>query len=203
MNLLSLRAYARHRGVTLRAVQKAIESGRIATVKDDKGRPKIDQAAADKSWQEMTDPAMQREKPAAAAPPSPAPEPTRQASSTRGDYPDDQDPDYSNDDPDDESGEEADGPGAVFARARAKKEKFKAELERLNYLKRAGELVEVEKVKSETFNLTRKTRDALLNVPSRIASELAAESDPVQIHNILTEAIVRALEELVSASGSK
>lgn len=200
MNLLSLRAYAKHRGVTLRAVQKAIESGRILTVKDDQGRPKINPEESDKRWAEMTDPAMQREKPATAAP---APEPVRQASPTRGDYPDDQDPDYSNDDPDDESGEEADGPGAVFARARAKKEKFKAELERLNYLKRAGELVEVEKVKSETFNLTRKTRDALLNVPSRIASELAAESDPVQIHNILTEAIVRALEELVSASGSK
>ena len=195
MKYLSLRAYAKHRGVTLRAVQKAIESGRILTVKDDQGRPKINPEESDKRWAEMTDPAMQREKPAASAATPAAP--------TRGDYPDDQDPDYSNDDPDDESGEEADGPGAVFARARAKKEKFKAELERLNYLKRAGELVEVEKVKSETFNLTRKTRDALLNVPSRIASELAAESDPVQIHNILTEAIVRALEELVNASGSK
>jgi hypothetical protein len=34
MSAVSLRAYAKHRGVTLKAVQKAIESGRIHTNAD-------------------------------------------------------------------------------------------------------------------------------------------------------------------------
>jgi hypothetical protein len=43
---VSLRAYARHRGVTLAAVQKARRTGRIPTLAD--GR--IDLAAADAAW---------------------------------------------------------------------------------------------------------------------------------------------------------
>jgi hypothetical protein len=49
MALISLRAYARHRGCTIRAVQKAIESGRISTID---GR--IDPVAADADWRRNT-----------------------------------------------------------------------------------------------------------------------------------------------------
>ncbi|WP_341238034.1 hypothetical protein [uncultured Limnobacter sp.] len=45
------REYARHRGVTLRAVQKAIESGRIVLDEN----KKIDAAQADKDWVLNTD----------------------------------------------------------------------------------------------------------------------------------------------------
>lgn len=55
--LLSLRAYAKHRGVTLKAVQEAIEYGRIQ-----KTDGKIDPTTADKEWQEKTNPAMARGK---------------------------------------------------------------------------------------------------------------------------------------------
>lgn len=55
--LLSLRAYAKHRGVTLKAVQEAIEYGRIQ-----KTNGKVDPIAADKEWQEKTNPAMARGK---------------------------------------------------------------------------------------------------------------------------------------------
>ncbi len=60
--LFGLREYARHReahglpGITLRAVQKAIESGRITTVVDEKGKPKIDAEVADIQWGRNTDP---------------------------------------------------------------------------------------------------------------------------------------------------
>ncbi len=47
---MSLREYARHRGVALSAVQKAISSGRISTLAD--GR--IDPAAADAAWAQNT-----------------------------------------------------------------------------------------------------------------------------------------------------
>jgi hypothetical protein len=44
---LSLRKYALHRNVSLRAVQKAIASGRIQTTPDGK----IDPASADALWE--------------------------------------------------------------------------------------------------------------------------------------------------------
>jgi hypothetical protein len=50
--LLSRREYAAHRGVTVAAVQKAVETGRIS-LKDGK----IDPEKADKEWAENTNPA--------------------------------------------------------------------------------------------------------------------------------------------------
>jgi hypothetical protein len=50
--LVSIREYARRRGVSDTAVHKAIESGRITTVSG-----KIDPEAADKQWAENTNPA--------------------------------------------------------------------------------------------------------------------------------------------------
>ena len=54
---LSIRAYAKHRGVSDRAVRKALESGRIE--KDEQGL--IDPEKADTAWEKHTDPAMQRQ----------------------------------------------------------------------------------------------------------------------------------------------
>jgi len=55
---VSLREFARRRGVELRAVQKAIESGRVTAVKrDEKGRlAAIEVAAATMQWDTNTDP---------------------------------------------------------------------------------------------------------------------------------------------------
>ncbi len=50
MSTLSMRAYARHRSVTLAAVQKAVESGRIS-IQPDGG---IDPELADCQWEENT-----------------------------------------------------------------------------------------------------------------------------------------------------
>src|ERR1700689_3343574 len=59
---MSLRAYARHRGVSLRAVQKAIASGRISARADGL----LDAATADANWARNTAP---RPIPASKAPP--------------------------------------------------------------------------------------------------------------------------------------
>ncbi len=59
MPFLTLRGYARHRGVSLTAVQKAIKDGRIKTSKK-KGKVGIDSESADKAWDATTDPAKQR-----------------------------------------------------------------------------------------------------------------------------------------------
>jgi hypothetical protein len=66
MAAISLRAYAKHRGVTLKAVQKAIESGRILPNADGK----IDPERADADWARNTGPKVRRTSgPAAPAPP--------------------------------------------------------------------------------------------------------------------------------------
>ena len=54
---LSIRAYARHRGITDGAVRKAIKAGRITKNKNDK----IDSELADKQWLKNTDPAQVKE----------------------------------------------------------------------------------------------------------------------------------------------
>lgn len=71
MPVLSLRAYAKHRGVSLAAVQKAIRSGRIATNADGM----IDSDRADTEWNAKTRPGQRRVK--KEAPAAPIPEPFR------------------------------------------------------------------------------------------------------------------------------
>jgi pyruvate/2-oxoglutarate dehydrogenase complex dihydrolipoamide acyltransferase (E2) component len=68
MPLLSLRAYAKHRGVSLAAVQKAIHSGRITPTADGL----IDSDRADAEWNAKTRPGQRQPKAAAAVPREPA-----------------------------------------------------------------------------------------------------------------------------------
>jgi hypothetical protein len=58
MPVLSLRGYAKHRGVSLTAVQKAIHSGRIATTSEGL----IDSDRADAEWTAKTRPGQRRAK---------------------------------------------------------------------------------------------------------------------------------------------
>jgi len=68
MPLLSLRAYAKHRGVSLAAVQKAIHSGRITPNADGL----IDSDRADAEWAAKTRPGQRRTRPAPPAAREPA-----------------------------------------------------------------------------------------------------------------------------------
>ena len=70
MPVLSLRAYAKHRGVSLTAVQKAIRSGRIATTSEGL----VDSDRADAEWTAKTRPGQRRAK---QAPPPVVREPER------------------------------------------------------------------------------------------------------------------------------
>lgn len=55
------------------------------------------------------------------------------------------------------------------------KENYLAKLRKLEYEKKAGNVVEVEPLKKILFELWRQERDALLNLPSRIGAVIAAE----------------------------
>jgi phage terminase Nu1 subunit (DNA packaging protein) len=62
-----------------------------------------------------------------------------------------------------------------------------------NRLKR-GRLVPAETARREAFDCARAVRDAVLNVPDRVAAELAAETDPDRVHARLDDELRKALE---------
>jgi len=86
-----------------------------------------------------------------------------------------------------------------FNESRAKSEHFRAELARLDLEVKEEQLVEVSRVQREAFSAARAVRDALSNIPDRVSNQMAAESDPVVIHQTLTAEIRKALETLTDA----
>lgn len=88
----------------------------------------------------------------------------------------------------------AEGDAASFAASRAKREAYEAELARLKFEQQAGTLVDAESVKKEAFKTSRTIRDAMLNIPDRVASELSGLDDAFAIHRRLTEEIRKVLE---------
>lgn len=91
----------------------------------------------------------------------------------------------------------ADGDTPItYAEARAQHERFKARLAQLELEEREGKLVQVDDVKRESFRVARMVRDSLLNLPDRVAGELAAETNQFKVHQRLVLELRRALEEL-------
>lgn len=86
-----------------------------------------------------------------------------------------------------------------FSAAQAKERHYKAELAKLEYEERIGRLVEVEKVEMRAFRLARQVRDAMLNLPSRLAGIFAAETDQRRVHDLMEQEIRQALEALAGA----
>lgn len=168
--LLSAKAYAKHRGVTLAAVLKAITEERIkASVRRKGPGYQIDPELADKEWSLNTDSGSGY----------PAHAKNRQETQ-----------DQAGDD------EPEDGEPITYAQARAQHERFKARLAQLELEQREGKLVEADVVKREAFRTARLVRDALLNLPDRIAAELANETNQFKVHQRLVSEIRRALEDL-------
>jgi hypothetical protein len=66
-------------------------------------------------------------------------------------------------------------------------------------------LVDVDKVAKEAFEDARVIREAVLNVPARIAAELAAESDAgklyIRLDAALREALSASADQLMAANG--
>jgi hypothetical protein len=80
--------------------------------------------------------------------------------------------------------------------ARTLNEQYKAAIRKLEYEEKTGKLVDAASVKESAFSLGRRIRDSMLNIPDRIASMLAAETDETKIRELLTGEIRNALEEL-------
>ena len=175
MPVVSLRAYARHRGVSLRAVQKAIQAGRITTTPDGK----INIERADAEWERNTSP-QQR------AVPTPVRKSPVVARQPAADIP--QRTDLS-------------GTGSLdYAKARAIREQYLARLAKIEFEERSGKLISRDEVQVAAFNKFRTFRDGMLNIPDRVAAVLAAESDLHKVPDGLTTEIRKALLEFADGT---
>jgi hypothetical protein len=174
---MGYREYARHKGVTLGAVQKALKSGRISV--NDNG--KIDSEAADRAWESNTDVSrvavnvlghqapVQQSIPlamAAAAPPLSDPPAM----------------------PDKVDAEEVTGSDRVaneYREHRATRERYQALKQQLEYEQLVGTLINVDEARRIAYTAFRGLRDAVMNVAPRIKDQLAAISDPHEVEQIL------------------
>jgi hypothetical protein len=152
---LSVRAYAKARGVSHVAVLKAAKAGRITLEPDGT----VDPANADASWERSTDPG--RAKQAKAKPPAKL-KPVAEAAmgSVRETLK--------------EQGLPSGG-NVTFVQARTAHEIAKAHLARLRLQRMKGELVDRARATALVFRLAREERDGWVNWPARVAALMAAE----------------------------
>lgn len=175
--MMSVRAYARHRGVSHVAVLKAIQSGRIPQEADGS----IDPAKADAAWEAQSDPAkrpalVERQapkQPGSSPAPLPSPAPSAPADPPQ-------------------------PPGMSFAQARTAHEIAKAQRARIQVQRLKSEMVERNSAMNLVFKLARQERDAWINWPARVAALMAAQMGiDVSIVQKILETQVRAhLDEL-------
>ncbi|MCB0073370.1 MAG: hypothetical protein KDE20_18000 [Caldilineaceae bacterium] len=91
--------------------------------------------------------------------------------------------------------------GDTFRNHAKKEKKFKALIAEIDYLEKAGRLVDAKHMEVIAFQTFRDVRDALLNIPNRVAGALAAElgldaaTGQDKVFQILTKEITEALEE--------
>ena len=93
---------------------------------------------------------------------------------------------------------DSDDAPASFAASRAKREHYQAELARLELETKQASLVPADEVRKQAFSVARQVRDQLLNIPDRVAAELASVEDQFEIHRLLTGEIRKALESALA-----
>ena len=177
---LSIRAYARHRGVSHVAVKKAIDTGRISQLPDGT----IDPVVADAQWAANTTPTRRSVADVASDKPAPqasAATPTR----LQREAPEVPTPALS-------SG------GTSLLQARTVNEVVKAQTNKVRLARLKGELVDRSQAVAHVFKLARAERDAWLNWPARISSQMAAGLgvDAHVLHVALDAAVRQQLQDL-------
>ena len=183
---LSIRAYARHRGVSHVAVKKAIDTGRISQLPDGT----IDPVVADAQWAANTTPTRRSVADVASDKPAPqvsvsAREIPQASARVLRDAPEPPSPALS-------SG------GTSLLQARTVNEVVKAQTNKVRLARLKGELVDRPQAIAHVFKLARSERDAWLNWPARISAQMAAKLnvDPHTMHIALEAAVREHLQEL-------
>ena len=166
---MSIRAYARRRGISDAAVRKAIKTGRVTPLADGTINPE----RADLEWELATDKSQQRK---------PQPNVNAALEGIRETLR--------------EGGQPAGG--SNFLHARTANEILKAQTARLKLQRMRGEVIDKAEVTAMVFRLAREERDAWVNWPARISALMAAELgiEPHQMHMCLEKHVRQHLAEL-------
>jgi len=80
--------------------------------------------------------------------------------------------------------------------SRARREAAEAELAELKLAELQGQLVRADSVRAALARKIIAYREGLLQIPSRLASQLAAESDQAKVHRLLEAEICAAMAQL-------
>jgi hypothetical protein len=184
---ISIRAYARHRGVTDTAVHKAIRTGRVTPEPDGT----IDAARVDQEWARNTDAQKIGTLQRAASVNFQNPEISSQqkisvaanagAAAALG------------------SSSGSSGSGATsLLQARTVNEVVKAQTNKVRLARLKGELVDRPQAIAHIFKLARSERDAWLNWPARVSAEMAVSLGIAAhpMHVALENAVRQHLQEL-------
>lgn len=189
--MISLRDYAKHRGVSAPTVSRAVRTKRLlrSVVYASNGDPKIaDVALADQEWEANTDlsraPAEVKERGLGvqtSAPVPPADGESPPVPSTA----------------DGPAPASVDGKELSLSEASAEEKRWKAQIAKQQFLQRAGELVDIRDVTHRWAHLATTARTKLLAVPSKVKSRRPSlNHDDIAT---IDEEIRQALEELADA----
>lgn len=176
VQLLTVSAYARHRGCDEKAVRKAVSENRITVIPDAQGRRRIDPAVADIQWSQNTRARADSGRAALAATAGPggggvmAPD----APGTP------------------ESGATSDQPS--YSDYRARTEKATAERAERENMREAGRLVENDRVKRGIYDSYRALRDAAMAVGQRAAPRCVGMGDARDIEHVISDELRKAFE---------
>ena len=189
---ISIRAYARHRGVTDTAVHKAIRSGRVTPEADGT----IDADQADAQWERNTSaPKTGTQRPVVKVKVPEIDGPERSSAGGAGAT----------------GGMGASGSanvggsgGTSLLQARTVNEVVKAQTNKVRLARLKGELVDRPQAIAHVFKLARSERDAWLNWPARVSAQMAAklEIDSHTMHVSLESAVREHLQELGNLQAS-
>ena len=173
---ISIRAYARHRGVTDTSVHKAIRSGRVTPEADGT----IDAEQADAEWERNTSaPKTGTQRPVVKVK-VPEVDSSGPEKSTTG------------------SANVGGTGGTSLLQARTVNEVIKVQLNKVKLAHNKKELVDRAQAIAHVFKLARSERDGWLNWPARVSAQMAAklEVDAHTMHVSLESAVREHLQEL-------
>jgi len=164
--LVTFSEFAALKGCSKAAVTAAIRSRIAPAVVEKDGKRWLDRDVALELWNKNTK-ATHNAKVSQPDPIEPAPRDARELRARVDALPDDAIPDLNE--------------------SRARREHYQAELAKLQVAQQRRELVPADEVKKEAFQIGRSVREALANLADRLSHQLAGETDPAVIHQLLTD----------------
>ncbi|WP_412057318.1 elements of external origin [Bartonella sp. DGB2] len=172
---LSIRAYARQRGVSDTAVRKAIKQGRITAESDGT----IDGERADREW--LSNTVKPQIKQTIKTKPSPPAAAVKAVEATLREH-----------------GTPVTSGGTTYMQAKTANEVLKAQTNRVRLQQLKNELIDRNEAIAHVFRLARQERDAWQTWPARISSQMATElgTDAHLLHVTLERYVREHLEEL-------